>query len=104
MTGGTDSYFWDFLTDELMQHYPRLLDSSVVNEWVGYRAEPPDFLPILGESSVPGYLLAVGAGGNGVIEAPTIGRDLAQYIMTGDTSWYLERLPFSRFEKVAAKA
>ncbi len=104
MTGGTDAYFWEFLTEELMQHYPRLLESSVVNEWVGYRAEPPDFLPILGESSVPGYLLAVGAGGNGVIEAPTIGRDLAAYIMTGDTSWYLERLPFSRFEKAAAKA
>jgi len=26
MTGGTDPYFWDFLTEELMQHYPRLRD------------------------------------------------------------------------------
>jgi glycine/D-amino acid oxidase-like deaminating enzyme len=98
MTGGTDPYFWDFLTEELMKNYPRLLDSSLVGEWVGYRAEPPDFLPILGPTPVEGYVLAVGAGGNGVIEAPTIGRDIAQYVMTGDTSWYLERLPFSRFE------
>jgi sarcosine oxidase subunit beta len=102
MTGGTDAYFWDFLTDELMEHYPRLLESSIVNEWVGYRAEPPDFLPILGETSVAGYLVAAGAGGNGVIEAPTIGRDLARFIMTGEKSWYLERLPLSRFEQVPA--
>jgi glycine/D-amino acid oxidase-like deaminating enzyme len=97
MTGGTDPYFWDFLTDELMEHYPRLLESSVTNDWLGYRAEPPDFLPILGETPVEGYMLAVGAGGNGVIEAPTIGRDMAKFIMTGEKSWYIKRLPFSRF-------
>jgi glycine/D-amino acid oxidase-like deaminating enzyme len=97
MTGGTDAYFWDFLTGELMENYPRLLDSSLANEWVGYRAETPDFLPILGETPVPGYMVAVGVGGNGVIEAPTIGRDMARFIMTGEKSWYLERLPLSRF-------
>ena len=48
MTGGTDPYFWDFLTEELMQHYPRLLESSVANDWVGYRAEPRDYMPVLG--------------------------------------------------------
>ena len=99
LTGGTDPYFWDFLTDELMEHYPRLLESSLANDWVGYRAEPPDFLPILGETPVEGYQLTIGAGGNGVIEAPTIGRDMAKFIMTGEKSWYLERLPFSRFEE-----
>lgn len=107
MTGGTDAYFWDFLTGELMEVYPRLLESSIGNEWVGYRAEPADFLPILGDTPVAGYLLAAGAGGNGVIEAPTIGRDLARFVMTGEKSWYLERLPFSRFadlDKVKAQA
>ncbi len=99
MTGGTDPYFWDFLTEQLMETYPRLLDSALENEWVGYRAEPPDFLPILGDTPVEGYMLAVGAGGNGVIEAPTIGRDMANFIMTGEKSWYLKRLPFSRFAK-----
>lgn len=101
MTGGTDPYFWDFLTDELMENYPRLLDSSVTNDWVGYRAETPDFLPILGETPVEGYMLAIGAGGNGVIEAPTIGRDMAKFIMTGEKNWYVKRLPLSRFDKQA---
>lgn len=100
MTGGTDEYFWDFLTEELMQHYPRLLDSAIVNEWVGYRAEPPDFLPVLGPTPIEGYVLAAGAGGNGVIEAPTIGRDIAAYVMTGASSWYLDRLPLSRLSEL----
>ena len=107
MTGGTDAYFWEFLTGELMEVYPRLLESSIGNEWVGYRAEPADFLPILGDTPVEGYLLAAGAGGNGVIEAPTIGRDMARFVMTGEKSWYLERLPFSRFadlERAKAEA
>ena len=99
MTGGTDPYFWDFLTDELMENYPRLLDASVTNDWVGYRAETPDFLPILGETPIEGYMLAIGAGGNGVIEAPTIGRDMAKFIMTGEKNWYVKRLPLSRFDK-----
>jgi glycine/D-amino acid oxidase-like deaminating enzyme len=107
MSGGTDAYFWEFLTGELLEVYPRLLESSITNEWVGYRAEPPDFLPILGDTSVDGYLLAAGAGGNGVIEAPTIGRDMARFVMTGEKSWYLDRLPATRFadaEKVKAEA
>lgn len=99
MTGGTDPYFWDFLTEQLMEEYPRMLESSVVNDWVGYRAEPPDFLPILGETPVEGWVLACGAGGNGVIEGPTIGRDLAKFVMTGEKSWYVDRLPLSRFAK-----
>jgi glycine/D-amino acid oxidase-like deaminating enzyme len=100
MTGGTDPYFWDFLTEQLMERYPRLLEASIVNEWVGYRAEPPDFLPVLGPTPVEGYVLAAGAGGNGVIEAPTIGRDIAAYVMTGEKSWYLDRLPLSRLENL----
>jgi glycine/D-amino acid oxidase-like deaminating enzyme len=48
---------------------------------------------------VDGYMLAIGCGGNGVIEAPAIGRDLAMYIATGVKSLLLQRLPLSRFDK-----
>jgi len=34
-----------------------------------------------------------------VIEGPTIGRDIARLVMTGDVSWYVDRLPLSRFAK-----
>jgi glycine/D-amino acid oxidase-like deaminating enzyme len=97
-TGGTDDYFLDFLFGELEQYAPRLLNSGLAFSWLGYRAEPPDFLPILGETPVDGYMLAIGCGGNGVIEAPAVGRDMAQFIASGEKSLYLKRLPLSRFE------
>jgi sarcosine oxidase, subunit beta len=95
--GGTDDYFIEFLFGELEQHVPGLLDSGVASSWLGYRAEPPDFLPILGDTPVEGYMLAVGCGGNGVIEAPMIGQDLALYIAYGKKSLLINRFPLSRF-------
>jgi len=80
-------------------HVPGLLDSGVASSWLGYRAEPPDFLPLLGETPVEGYMLAVGCGGNGVIEGPKVGQDLAIYIMTGEKTPFIQRLPLSRYEK-----
>lgn len=96
-SGGTDDYFLEFLFGELDEHVPGLLDSGVASSWIGYRAEPPDFLPILGETPIEGYMLAVGCGGNGVIEAPMIGQDLAMYIAYGKKSLLLNRFPLSRF-------
>jgi sarcosine oxidase, subunit beta len=95
--GGTDDYFLEFLFGELEQHMPGLLDSGVADSWLGYRAEPPDFLPILGDTPIEGYMLAVGCGGNGVIEAPMIGQDLGLYIAYGVKSWLINRFPLSRF-------
>ena len=98
-TGGTDDYFIEFLFGELDEHVPGLLDSGVANSWLGYRAEPPDFQPILGDTPVEGYMLAVGCGGNGVIEAPMIGQDMALYIAYGTKSLLINRFPLSRYEK-----
>lgn len=97
-TGGTDEYFLEFLMGELELRAPRLLNSGLAFSWLGYRAEPPDFLPILGETPVEGYVLAIGCGGNGVIEGPAVGRDIAQFIAYGEKSILLKRLPLSRFE------
>lgn len=98
-TGMTDDYFMDFLFGELEEHAPRLLDSGLAFSWLGYRAEPPDFMPILGDTHIEGYMLAIGCGGNGVIEGPAVGRDMAQYIAYGEKSLLLRYLPLSRFEE-----
>jgi glycine/D-amino acid oxidase-like deaminating enzyme len=98
-TGGTDDYFLEFLFGELDEHVPGLLDSGVATSWLGYRAEPPDFLPILGDTPVEGYMIAGGCGGNGVIEAPMIGQDMAMYIATGVKSLLIQRMPLDRFSK-----
>lgn len=98
-TGGTDDYFIDFLFDQMDSYVPGLADSGLVSSWLSYRAEPRDFLPIIGETPVRNYLLATGYGGNGVIEAPAVSRDLAKYIMRGESTMLLEEWAFKRLLK-----
>jgi hypothetical protein len=44
-------------------------------------------------------MLAVGCGGNGVIEAPDDWPDMALYIAYGTKSLLINRFPLSRYEK-----
>ncbi|MFC4437543.1 MULTISPECIES: NAD(P)/FAD-dependent oxidoreductase [Natrialbaceae] len=51
---------------------PALEGASVVDEWVGYRTVTPDGRPIVGETAVDGYLVAVGMTGKGITLAPAV--------------------------------
>lgn len=77
-------------------YIPELADSGLVSSWLSYRAETRDFLPIVGETPLKNYLLATGYGGNGVIEAPAVSRDLAKFIMRGESTMLLEEWAFKR--------
>lgn len=99
VTGGTDEYFIDFLLDQLEEKVPGIVDSGLRDSWLSFRAEPRDFLPVLGKTPVEGYILATGYGGNGVIEAPAASRDLAKLIMRGETTPLLEDWAFDRLLK-----
>lgn len=94
--GGTDDYFIEFLFEQLDLRVPGLVESGLVSSWLSYRAEPKDFWPILGETTVDGYMLATGYGGNGIIEAPAASRDLAKLIMRGESTPLLEGWAFKR--------
>lgn len=97
--GGTDDYFIEFLFEQMEKNVPGLVDAGLSSSWLSYRAEPRDFLPIIGDTPVKNYLLATGYGGNGVIEAPAVSRDLAKYIMRGESTLLLEEWAFSRLLK-----
>jgi glycine/D-amino acid oxidase-like deaminating enzyme len=99
LTGGTDRSFLEFLFGEFVQNIPKLAESSVTNDWLAYRMETTDYLPIIGKSSVQGFILAVGAGGNGVILAPAIGESVAKYIATGEKTELLKKFEYGRFNK-----
>lgn len=97
--GGTDDYFIEFLFEQMENNVPGLVDSGLNSSWLSYRAETRDFLPIIGDTPVKNYLLATGYGGNGVIEAPAVSRDLAKYIMRDESTLLLEEWAFSRLLK-----
>jgi len=98
LSGGTEEYFFDFITERLSESLPKLIDAQLVNDWLGYRSVTQDKLPIVGESGVEGLLLAVGMSGNGVILAPDIGRILTNYIIKDKWDTLLEKFNPSRFK------
>lgn len=57
------------------------------------------WIHIFRNSQTVDYLLATGYGGNGVIEAPAVSRDLAKYIMRGESTLLLEEWAFQRLLK-----
>jgi glycine/D-amino acid oxidase-like deaminating enzyme len=97
LTGGTEEYFFDFITDQLAVYIPRLLDAELVNDWVGYRSVTDDKLPIIGETDVHGYMVATGMSGNGVILAPDTARILTNLILNDEGDPLLERFRPDRF-------
>ncbi|BEU88644.1 hypothetical protein TAMA11512_21080 [Selenomonas sp. TAMA-11512] len=97
--GGTDDYFIEFLYEQMEKDVPGLVDGGLSSSWLSYRAETRDFLPIIGDTPVKNYLLATGYGGNGIIEAPAVSRDLAKYIMRGESTLLLEEWAFPRLWK-----
>jgi len=67
--------------------------------WAGLYEMTPDHHPILGESpDVPGFFLANGFSGHGVMHAPATGKILSDLILTGKTDLIdASLLNFSRF-------
>ena len=49
---------------------PKLADARILESWAGLRPGTPDALPILGETSIPGYYVATGHFRDGILLAP----------------------------------
>ena len=73
-----------------------VFESLAVNPkraWAGLYEMTPDHHPILGEApSVPGFFLANGFSGHGVMHAPATGKILSDLILTGKTGLIDARL------------
>lgn len=77
---------------------PALEGATVVDEWIGCRTVTPDGRPIVGETSVDGFLVACGMTGQGITLAPAVA-DVVRDVLEGTLdSDYRERLSPDRFE------
>jgi glycine oxidase len=63
---------------------PALAKAPVMEMWAGLRPGTPDKLPIMGETSVPGYFVATGHYRDGILLAPATARVMGQ-VMLGET-------------------
>jgi glycine oxidase len=59
---------------------PKLSDAKILESWAGLRPGTPDALPILGETSTPGYYVATGHFRDGILLAPITAEVMAAVI------------------------
>lgn len=72
---------------------PALADAPILDSWAGIRPDSPDHLPIIGATDIDGLFVATGHYRNGMLLAPVTAKYLAEWILDGRISKYLE--PFS---------
>jgi glycine oxidase len=56
---------------------PKLTDAKILESWAGLRPGTPDALPILGETTTPGYFVATGHFRDGILLAPVTAEVMA---------------------------
>ncbi len=72
---------------------PGIYDLPVEDTWAGLRPASRDHAPLLGETSVPGVIMATGHYRHGILLTPVTAEEIANLVRTGETSSWLE--PFS---------
>ena len=81
---------------------PGLKGAEIAEKWAGLRPRAADKLPILGKyKDIQGLLVATAHYRNGILLAPPTAKILAEQILEGKTSKYLEVFSPDRFKKSA---
>jgi glycine/D-amino acid oxidase-like deaminating enzyme len=76
---------------------PSLANARIHEDWAGLRPGTPDHLPILGETSIPGYFVASGHYRDGILLAPITAQVMTELILGNATSHDLSAFSPSRF-------
>jgi glycine oxidase len=76
---------------------PKLRDAKILEDWAGLRPGTPDALPILGETSLPGYYVATGHFRDGILLAPITAHIMAAVIQGREAGYDLSAFSVTRF-------
>ncbi|MHB9106742.1 MAG: glycine oxidase ThiO [Armatimonadota bacterium] len=85
------------LLNGAMELFPGLEGCAIQEMWAGLRPGTPDNHPILGETRLPGYLMATGLFRNGLLLAPIVAQTMADLITTGRTPELIASFRLDRF-------
>jgi glycine oxidase len=88
-----------------LELFPELESCPVQEMWAGLRPGSADNHPVLGVTSLPGYILATGLFRNGLLLAPIVAQTIAELVTSGQTPRLIEPFNIARFagEVVAGK-
>ncbi len=88
-------------TEELAGHVLELMPSiaklRLLRQWAGLCDMTPDFSPIMGVTSVEGFLVDVGWGTYGFKAGPVAGEAMAELVATGKTPEIIAAFDLARF-------
>jgi glycine oxidase len=85
------------LLSRAIEVVPTLSEARFSRAWSGLRPATLDSLPILGVTPLPGYLMAAGHFGSGILLAPVTGEILASVILGTDFPIDLQPFRLDRF-------
>ena len=88
---------WQILRDA-RELVPGATELEVTETCVGLRPGPPDNMPLLGPTRVPGLHLAVGHFRHGILLAPVTGEAVTEALVTGDLPEHAHRFSADREE------
>lgn len=97
-----DPSFVERFGEALERRFPLVAEAGIDlrRSWAGLYEVTPDHHAVLGESGVPGFLLANGFSGHGVMHSPAAGRAIAEIVTSGrSASVDIAPLSIARFAR-----
>ncbi len=76
--------FLEQYSNEILDVMPLLSSLNIMRQWAGFYVVSPDHHPILGPTSVPGFIVGTGFSGHGFMLGPVVGKLLSSYIVHGN--------------------
>jgi len=94
-----DYGFLEKVAELAMNRVPALENARIRTGWGGLYEVTPDHHPVMGAAGEPGWWVACGFSGHGVMHAPATGMVMAELITTGRSSLDVSCLRLSRFKE-----
>jgi sarcosine oxidase subunit beta len=94
-----DYGFLEKVAELAMGRVPALENARIRTGWGGLYEVTPDNHPVIGAAGEPGWWVACGFSGHGVMHAPATGMLLSELMLTGRSSLDVSCLRLSRFRE-----
>lgn len=69
------------------RYVPFISTLNVIRTFVGLRPQTPDGLPVIGETNIPGLLVATGLGGYGITLGPWLAKVISRIALGREVPW-----------------
>jgi sarcosine oxidase, subunit beta len=94
-----DYGFLEKVAELAMSRVPALENARIRTGWGGLYEVTPDDHPVIGAAGEPGWWVACGFSGHGVMHAPATGMVMAELLTDGRSSLDVSCLRLSRFKE-----